>query len=95
MRIDLAFFDGDDLLVKGLVECRVQEQSVSFDTKSGVRFIVTAQFEDPACPVSIDCSSNGINLYRTALRFGVHTSDDWESIDLGGIHTLAFWCHAS
>lgn len=95
MRIDFTFFDGDDLLVKGSVECSLPEQSFFFAAKSGVHFIVTSQFEDPACPVSIDCSLNGKKLYRAALRVGVHTSDDWESIDLGEIHTLVFWCHAS
>ena len=93
MHIDLALFDGDALLVRGAIDCSVQEQSFLLESKSGLVFAFTARFEDPACPVSVHCTLQGKTLYRTALRVGVHTSDDWESIDLGGIHTLAFWCH--
>ena len=31
-------------------------------------------------------------LYHAALRVGVHDSDDWESINLGNIHTMGFRC---
>ena len=94
MRIDLAFFDQDTLLARGSIDCSAQEQKFSFKAASGYRFDITSQFDDPACPVSISYISNDELLYKSALRVGLHSSEDWESIDLGNIHTLVFWCHA-
>jgi hypothetical protein len=94
MNIDIAFFDDDAFLVKGYIHCSAHEQHFSFDAESGFRFDVTSQFEEQACPVSIRCTTSSGLIYNAALRIGVHSSDDWESISLGDIHTLVFWCHA-
>lgn len=94
MRIDLAFFEQETLLARGSIHCSAHEQQFSFEAASGYRFDITSQFDDPACPVSISCISNDKLLYKGALRVGVHSSEDWESINLGNIHTLVFFCHA-
>ena len=62
------------------------------DGVGGHKFELSSQFEEPACPVEIECRRDGALLYKAALRVGVHTSDDWESLDLASIHTLAFRC---
>jgi len=93
MNIDLAFFDGDDLLCQGPIRCRIPKEKTSFTGVDGSKFELQYHFEDPACPVSIQCSRNGEDLYMGALSIGVHNSDDWESVNLGNIHTLVFRCH--
>lgn len=93
MRVELAFFDGDNLLCRGRIICGPSEITDRFPEEGGdLMFAVTHVFEEPACPLVIVCSRSGTHLYRTALRMGVHTSEDWESIELGEAHTLAFRC---
>ena len=64
--------------------------------------IFEAQFEFPACPVSLKFleiipSSHPSEPFvqkltlNAALQMGVHQSEDWESIELGK-NTLAFKC---
>jgi hypothetical protein len=91
MQIDLAFFDDDTLLCRGSVVCSDTE-SENILTGSDHQFKITHQFEEPASPVFITCLSEDNKLYETALRVGVHNSEDWESIDLAKVHTLAFRC---
>jgi len=90
--IELAFFTGDDLLCRGNVRCGVVEAANHFDGAGDHQFDVTSRFEEPASPVEIVCRRDGKQLYKAALRVGVHTSNDWESINLGNIHTLGFRC---
>ena len=90
--IDLAFFSGDKLVSRGAVRCGATEMISKLDGLSAHRFEITSKFEEPASPVEIRCWCQEKELYKSALRVGVHTSDDWESIDLAGIHTLAFRC---
>jgi hypothetical protein len=92
LQIDLAFFAGDDLIARGVVCCGSSETVAEIEGSSEHRFEVTSRFEQPACPVEISCFCQGNRLYKASLRVGVHTSDDWESIDLARIHTLGFWC---
>ena len=62
--------------------------------------IIDHRFDTPACPLTLwiyqidesDSIPKQHTLVRAALRMGVHTSDDWESIDLGADHNLAFRC---
>ena len=88
--IELAFFSGDDLLCRGSVCCGAVETADHFEGAGGHHFDTTSRFDLPASPVEIICRLDGKRLYQAALRVGVHTSDDWESIDLANIHTLAF-----
>lgn len=93
LRIELAFFNKDTLLCRGGVRCGSAKAVERFDGVGGHQFEFSSQFEEPACPVQIACRRDGTLLYEVALRVGVHTSDDWESVSLGNIHTLAFRCH--
>jgi len=90
--IELAFFKGDDLLCRGTVRCGALDTADHFDGVGGHHFDVSSRFEQPASPVQIVCRRDGKQLYEAALRVGVHTSDDWESLDLANIHTLGFRC---
>ena len=90
--IELAFFDKDTLLCRGSVDCRSTKAVEHLEGVDGHQFELSSQFEEPACPVEITCRRNGALLYDAALRVGAHTSDDWESIELGNVHTLAFRC---
>ena len=93
LQIDLAFFQDYDLLCRGTIRCGSSPMEYYLDGVSEHTFYVTSQFEEPACPVEIVCHSAGKKLYEAALRVGVHTSEDWESINLADVHTLGFRCH--
>lgn len=91
MRLDLAVFDGDTLLARTSVmlgETRKTEVVVA----GRYEFESHHAYQEPSSPVDITCRANGRHLYRAALQVGVHNSDDWESIELGTIHTLGFRC---
>ena len=90
--IELAFFEKDTLLCRGGVRCGSEKAVEHLDGIGGHRFELSSQFDEPACSVQIVCRRDGALLYEAALRVGVHTSNDWESIKLGDIHTLAFRC---
>jgi hypothetical protein len=91
MQIDLAFFDEDILLCRGSIVCDETESQTTL-SGSGHEFTIKHQFANPASPVFITCLNEDKRLYETALRVGVHDSEDWESIDLAKVHTLAFRC---
>jgi hypothetical protein len=93
MLIEMVFFEGDQLLVRGEINCGQDIGSAKLESHTGIRFDITFQFEEPACPVSITCFLAGKRLYRAALRVGVHDSEDWESLELGENHVLAFRCY--
>jgi hypothetical protein len=92
LHIDLAFFSGDDLLTRGGVRCGVSETVTKLESASGHLFEITSRFEEPACPIEIHYYCQEKRIYKSVLRVVVHTSNDWESIDLAGIHTLGFLC---
>ena len=94
MVVDLAFFDGEILLCRGSIQCCPHERTTCFSDGSH-NFAVTYMLEEPSSPICIVCTRDGEQLYSAALQMGVHTSQDWESINLGNIHTLAFWCNPS
>ena len=92
MHIELGFFAGDVLLMRSRITCRQHEQAFEFEGAGGHTWSIKARFEEPASPIELECTRGGRHLYRAALQVGVHDSDDWESIDLANIHTLAFRC---
>jgi hypothetical protein len=92
MHVDFAFFDGDNLLLRGFFHCMASPRTEHFSAAEAHEFTVTHRLEEPACPIEIECRQHGKVRYTAALRMGVHDSEDWEAIDLGNIHTFAFRC---
>ena len=92
MQVDLAFFDGEELLCRGSIICTQVSSTDTVLGTSGHVFEVTSNFEEPACPVSVRCLLNGELQYNSELRMGVHDSADWEVVNLGNIHELGFYC---
>ena len=86
MLVDLAFFD--------VIRCGSAKETESI-SGDGLEFRATHRCEEPACPIEIVRTKAGKRLYRAALRMGVHTSEDWESVNLGNIHNLNFVCRPS
>jgi hypothetical protein len=89
--IEIAFFWGDHLLCRGAITCVPEEMKQTFEGAEHV-FQVTHAFERPACRVLISATRVGEHVFRSAMRVGVHTSDDLEAINPGGGHSLAFKC---
>ena len=67
--------------------------------------VIRHSFEEPACPLTIEyfevlptndhsAPFKQSKLFSSALRMGVHDSDDWESIAMGEKHNMAFRCKA-
>ena len=92
MRIDFAFFAGDDLLTRGSINFDSPEPSVELNDDKGHSFHIVGNYGDPSCAVEIICLQHQSRLYRANLDVPLHDSEDWESIDLAGIHTLGFRC---
>jgi hypothetical protein len=92
MRVDFALFDGDALLLRGFFHLEASPRTELFTGPDSHELTVTHRFEEPACPIEIECRQDRRVRYAAALRMGVHNSDDWESIDLGNIHNFVFRC---
>lgn len=92
MKVELAFFEGDDLLSRGEILISKFSRNDKFASNTGHQFQIQHQFDEPACPITIQCMLEGEELYNGELCMGVHDSDDWESINLGDTHTLGFRC---
>jgi hypothetical protein len=92
--VELAFFDGDNLLCRGKIRCRPSQATKCISGADSQEFLVTYGFEAPTCPLTIHCTRSGEHLYQAALRMGIHISGDWESINLGNVRTLALRCVA-
>lgn len=90
LNIRMAFFDGDTLLSGGEVLCQNDESITVFNGEEGHSFEIKSSFEEPACPIFITYKYNVEQVYRSAMRFGVHSSNDWETLNLGNIHTLVY-----
>ena len=95
MLIKMAFFEGDQLLVRGEITCSDDVRRRRLEACAGQQFEIAYRFEEPACLVSVTCSLAGEQLYRSAIMVGVHDSEDWESNELAENHVLAFRCYAT
>ena len=57
----------------------------------GDTFIIKARFEESACPIFLKYyDPDGKFAGKSAMRMGVHNSDDWESILLAEPYELCF-----
>ena len=86
MRIDLALFEGDDLLDRGAIRVGRSETVDMFS-----HFRVTHRLGTHAAIVVLSHFSSHISLIKSILDMPIHGSADWESIDLGR-YTVAFRC---
>ncbi|APZ93015.1 hypothetical protein [Fuerstiella marisgermanici] len=93
LRTELAFFDGNDLLARGNVLINSTEETCEVVSERGDRFEITRKFEEPACSFFVRYfDQNGAFVGRSAMRMGVHNSDDWEMIELAEPYQMCFKC---
>ena len=87
----MAFFEGDTLLARANVLVHSIEDTCTVIADRGDRFEITRQFEEPASRLFIECfDQNGNLVGASAMRMGVHNSDDLEAIDLVEPYELCF-----
>jgi hypothetical protein len=86
MRVDLALFDGDDLLDRR--EITVGSTVVVDAFKL---FRATHQLGPESADIVLGGFAEHLGLTKITLDMPIHESNDWESIDLGR-YTLTFWC---
>ncbi|WP_242101558.1 hypothetical protein [Lysobacter sp. M2-1] len=86
MRVDLAFFDGDELLDRGELRIGVAELVSNF-----ALFQATHRLGSDAANIVLANFPAHFDLKTISLDMPIHESADWESIELGR-YTLAFWC---
>ncbi len=104
MTVEFGFFHHDDLLCRATIRIEEREKSEEFDsgTSDGAppagHLVIRHWLEFPSaslhlalvrCPTA-DAAPEVI--LEAGLAMGVHDSDDWESVALGGAYTLAFLC---
>ena len=93
LHVEFVLRDGDRVLCRGAIRCGSDETTYRFAGAAGHEFHISARFgERPGCSVQIICYRDEDQLYDASLCVGVHTSSDWESINVGNIHTLSFRC---
>ncbi|WP_202840737.1 hypothetical protein [Luteimonas saliphila] len=86
MRVDLALFDGDELLDRGELLVGKAAQTSSF-----ALFQATFELRPDAADIVLANFPEHVDLTKVTLDMPIHESADWESVDLGR-YTLAFWC---
>ena len=86
MHVELALFDGDELLERGSIDVGVEARCNHLN-----HFHVAHRLEVDAAKVVLSNFSSRVKLRTSTLSMPVHQSSDWESIDLAG-YTLAFRC---
>jgi hypothetical protein len=91
LRVEMAFFDGDTLLTRANVLVHSIEDECTVLAERGERFEISRQFQEPASRLFIKYfDSDGNPAGQSAIRMGVHNSDDWEAIDLAAPYQLCF-----
>jgi len=86
MRVDLALFDGDELLDRGELSVASTELTSAF-----ALFQATYKLGPDAADIVLADFPAHIDLKTVTLDMPIHESADWESIEVGR-YTLAFWC---
>ena len=86
MRVDIGFFEGDELLHRGALDISSRVQT---EASGNLKF--THQLQGESAEIVIEVYSNGRQIIKSTLDMPVHQSDDWESIELSQF-TLAFKC---
>lgn len=87
----MALFDGDTLLTRTNVQVHSIQDECTVHAEQGDRFEISRQFEVPASRLFIECfDPDGSPVGMSAMRMGVHNSDDWEAIELAAPYQLCF-----
>ena len=86
MRVDLALFEGDDLLDRKEITVGSSAAIDMFKL-----FQATHQLGQESAEIVLGNFAEHLGLNKITLDMPIHESNDWESIDLGK-HTLVFWC---
>ncbi|TQM17038.1 hypothetical protein FB548_0406 [Pseudoxanthomonas sp. 3HH-4] len=86
MRVDLALFDGDELLDRGELSVGSTELTSAF-----ALFQATYKLGPDAADIVLADFLAHIDLKTVNLDMPIHESADWESIEVGR-YTLTFWC---
>lgn len=86
MRVDLALFDGDELLTRGTLRIGAAELVDSFPV-----FKITHRLGPEVADIVLSEFPPHVDLKTITLKMPIHESSDWESIDMGR-YSLAFWC---
>ena len=86
MRVELALFDGTDLLSRDEIKVGFAPQGEMLSL-----FQADHRLGETAADIVFSGFPNHIDLKRVTLDVPIHESSDWESINLGK-YTLAFWC---
>jgi hypothetical protein len=86
VHVDLALFDGDELLTRDSFRVGTAELS-SFP----LLFKITHKLGQEAADIVLSEFPTHVDLNTIALKMPIHESSDWESIDMGR-YSLAFWC---
>lgn len=86
MHVDIALFNGDTLLDRGVLVIRSAETVDMFS-----HFRVTHHLGADAAIVVLSHFSSHISIVKSTLNMPVHESADWESIELDR-YTFAFRC---
>ena len=93
MRVELAFFDGNEPLARGNVLVQREDSTCEIISERGDKFKITRRFEEPASSFFVRIfDRDGEPAGRSAMRMGVHNSDDWEKIDLSEPYEMCFKC---
>lgn len=93
MRVELTFFDGDEPLTRAVVLVYSEEDCSEIVSERGDKFEVTRQFEEPASRLFVKSyDQNGELVGCSAMRMGVHNSDDWEMVELVEPYEMCFRC---
>jgi hypothetical protein len=86
MRVELALFDGNSLLERGIVSVGPKRETTSFRLFQAHHVLGANGAE-----ILLDGFDDGAKIRRATLDMPVHDSEDWESIELGD-YTLGFLC---
>jgi hypothetical protein len=86
VRVDLALFEGDELLTRDSFRVGAAELS-SFSPL----FKITHKLGQEAADIVLSEFPTHIDLNTIVLKMPIHESSDWESIDMGR-YSLTFWC---
>ena len=92
MRVELAFFKGDQVLCRGVIELAPEERQYTVESAEGEMFRLSYRLEEPMCGVGVRCYKFGKMVGRVTVPMAVHTSKDWEAVKLVEGYVMCFKC---